>query len=167
MHYPSDEREKGILLVPVPPLLSAGKPLPEGIHVRSGQLGLSVISGNGLRIVVRNDAFQGTASHSPEFHGGPLIVQVVPVDDDILTIDDMIQLDDYVRSVHGDASRLMLESFVQFEDIVQAHQRGATTPPPEGWGVMPIQVFETDPFRGMRTAVALAASHYLNANVPS
>jgi len=150
----------------VPPLLSPGKPLPPGVTIASGQITLSLVTGNGLRVAIRTDIFQGMASYSPEFDGGPLVVQVVPVRSDPMDIDALVQLDDYVRTVHGDATRLLVESFTQFEDVVQAYHRGAIVPPSSGWGIMPIQVIEADPFRGMRTAIALATSHYLNANVP-
>ncbi|BDZ52641.1 hypothetical protein GCM10025867_48820 (plasmid) [Frondihabitans sucicola] len=152
----------GILTMPVPPLLSKDKPLPESCRIEVGDISLSFIMESGLRLGVRNRQLQASAGYAVEMNSGPLAVQVVPIGEEHWTQEDFVAVDAWVRALHGDASRLLLESFVQFEDAILARERGATLTVPLGWDAMEMKVSRQNPYRGHRTVIAVAVSEYIN-----
>lgn len=152
----------GALTMPVPPLLSKEKPLPETCRVSLGDISLSFIIESGLRLSVRNRQVQASAGYAVEMNSGPLAVQVVPLGEERWTQEDFVAVDAWVRALHSDACRLLLESFVQFEEAVLARDRGAELTVPLGWDALEMKVSRENPFRGQRTVIAVAVSEHLN-----
>lgn len=151
------------IAIPVPPLLSARRPLPDGAHVAPGQISLAFVTGNGLRIAVSAEYFHAVAQYEREVDSVVLGVEVHPQIRATWGEDEVAAADLWVRALHSDADRIMVEAFAAFEDAVLAQRRGSELPCPDGWEHLLVDVFELDPLRGQRVAVALAASQRLNS----
>lgn len=149
--------------IPVPPLLSTRRPLPTGTHVEPGAITLAFVAGSGLRIAVNAASFHAVAQYESGPDSAVLGVEVHPGGAADWTIDDSMQVEHWVRGVHQDAARTIVEALAAYEDAVLAHRRGSELRCPPGWEPLRVDVFELDPLRGQRVAVALAASQRLNA----